>query len=124
MNYETAKKAADIQLEGVSVEFEHHDKTLRTIILRDKAGREVRFTKAAEYSAEIRALIPARPKETKVHVVAGKLLGVADIREEFVERYEADARLGEIKRQTGTYDDDKLGVTVAEETVLRDEIVL
>ena len=112
MNYETAKKASDISLDGVSVEFEHRDATLTAVIVRDKAGNELRVTKGGDYSAAVTALIPARPKETKVHVVAGKLFGLTDIREEFKERYEADARLSEIKRQTGTYDDDIAGIEI------------
>ena len=119
MNFETVKKTSDVRLEGVSVDFEIHDKGIRSIVIADRAGNLVKIMRGESYNETLRVLVPEQPKPVKVHVLAGKLLGITPFREEFEQQYEADSRLSAIKSETGIYDAEKLGLAITEETVMR-----
>lgn len=90
------KKANDIVLGGIAVEFEKHNTSLVAVTLRDSDGRLVKIAKG-EYG-EMVALVPAPPKKIKKFRLSGKFEGLVDVCEDFDSEAAAKDRLREFER--------------------------
>lgn len=102
MNLTRVRSTAELQLEGIVIDAEWRDKKLGAVTFTDKADRFVRLVLE---NYEVGAFVAAKPEKKTVHVVAGKVRGLGiDVREQFDELYEANARRSELE-QTDVMDD-------------------
>ena len=93
MNMQTAKTPKDINLSGVSIEFDREDGHIKAITLRDAAGGMLRVTATSGYS--LQALVPA-PRKLVARWQLKAKLGLVDIDETFEHEYQADTRKREL----------------------------
>jgi hypothetical protein len=107
MNYTTIKNAAEIQLQGISVELEKRDGSNHAIVLRDANGGFLKIT--ASYGISV--LGPAAPKMVKKFRLSGKFAGLVDVLEDFDSEYDAKAKLDEFKHQHRG-DDSEVGLKI------------
>lgn len=92
----TAKSANELVLDGVDVQPEYHNKSLRAITLTDGTGRVLKIE--VEYST-LKALVVAEPETKEVFVLRGKVPVVgADINEAFESEYDAQVRRRELEQ--------------------------
>ena len=87
------KKASEMQLSGVDVKPEFRDGQLDSVTLTDSVGAVL---KIAMSSYSMNAYIPAPPSTEKKFVLAGSVANVADVRETFDTRWDAEQRQREI----------------------------
>lgn len=91
MNYTTIKNAAEIQLQGISVELEKRDGSNHSVVLKDSDGGFLKIT--ASYGISV--LGKAKPVMVKKWRLAGKFAGLLDVSEDFDSDYDAKTRLQE-----------------------------
>lgn len=110
MDFKQVKKASEIALEGIAVDMESADGSLRTITLTDGKGGVLRVMRV-DYSMQ--AYVPAPPKMVKKWALTGKYAGLVDVSETFDTKYDADDRLREYRRKNAG-GDDEIGLSVSE----------
>lgn len=97
MNLRAIKVQSDINLEGIAVEIEKVNQSIRSVTLTDAKGHMVKFH--CSYGLEVN--VPAEPVKQTQYAIRGKFLGVADINEQFENEWEATAKLAEIEKAAG-----------------------
>lgn len=85
MRFIEVKKQSDIKLNGITVDLDVVNETVKGITLRDTAGG---ILKVVESGYAISVQVPAPPKTEKRWRVAGSLLGI-DMCKDFADQYEA-----------------------------------
>ena len=95
MKYESAKVSSDIKLEGIKVEFETHDRSIKYCTLTDGKGNTVRFGNTSSYES-LKIFVPEVPKKEKRFILTGDT-PVSKIKEVFEDKYAAGNRKSEIE---------------------------
>lgn len=93
MNWERIKAASEIVLDGIKVEIETHDKSLRAVELTDAKGNRVKVC-LSNYS-DFAVMIPAKPEMRDAHLLKGEFRGL-QVKELFEHVSDARQRLAEI----------------------------
>lgn len=93
MNWQKIKAASEIVLDGIKVEVESHDKSLRAVELTDAKGNRVKICMGG-YS-DFTVMIPAKPELRDALLLKGEFRGLP-VKELFADDYEAKSRLREI----------------------------
>jgi hypothetical protein len=109
MKLVTIKNANEVKLAGITCEFETRDGAMRSVTLRDAEGNMLRVAHA-DYAMHVLRVAPV--KMVKRFRLTGKLLGVADVNEDFETEYAARERLQEIERGAGYEASEKLGLKI------------
>lgn len=112
----SCKKESDIPMSNISLEVV--DNKITAVIITASDGGFVKITKSSSYSEELRVCKEEPLIEAYEWCLSGKLLGVADFSETFTSDIDASTRLCDIQRETGVYDDDRLGLSIEKRTVL------
>ena len=110
MKLKTVKDAAEVELDGVAVEFTHVDSAITAVTITDQAGRHITIRKGDSYGEHLRVLIPEPPKSEERFFVVGRFMGMVDVEEAFEHEHEAKVRLSEYERKTGAYNESGLKV--------------
>lgn len=91
MHLTQIKAAAELKLNGVTVEFTTADNSLREVVLTCEGHRYL-IQKGETYSENLRVYRADKFKQEERHVLEGDFCGIK-IRETFENSYEADRRL-------------------------------
>lgn len=110
MNYATAKTAADVNLEGVSVHFDKTDRALNAVVFRDAKGN---LCRVSLQSYSMRVEVPAPPETAKRHVLRGELPVVGKFEKAFEQKWDADHAKESLPSEASD-------VTITEEDVVID----
>ena len=101
MNYATAKTAADIVLDGITVSFDKTDTTLRAVYFRDAKGNHCRVSLQ---SYAMNAEIPAPPKKEKRHILRGDVPGIGPVEKVFEQKWDAEQAQRELEETVRNVD--------------------
>lgn len=99
MRYRTVKSANEIGLNDVRVEFEFHDKNLRSVRITDKNGKFFIVQAGESYSNSVKVLVEEPFDQVDRWKVEGSVVGIP-VSEYFEYEHEADDRVREIARAT------------------------
>ncbi len=99
-------------LDGVKINIEKVNNSTVAVLLTDQAGHQVKVCQNGYSSLQV--CWPAPPKKAKRYVLAGKYLGLAEVREEFESEREADARRREYQDRADGNEEIGLTVTMVE----------
>lgn len=89
MKFKSVKKASEVTLDGVRVEFDMVDGSIKAVTLTDPKGNVVR---CAERGYNFYVEVPAPPETEKKFKLSGTVLGLP-VEKVFDERHEADDEL-------------------------------
>src|SRR3546814_7522497 len=96
MRYKTVKTANEASISGGTVEFEHHDKTLRGVRLTDAEGNVVLIQAGESYSNAVKVMVPEPFDQEERWKISGSVVGIP-VTEYFDSEYEANDRVREIE---------------------------
>jgi hypothetical protein len=99
MNFQTAKKPSDVNLEGIAIEFDVRDGCLVAVDLTDGKGGHFRIAKT-DYSS-IGAFVPAKPKLVEKWALRGTFFGLK-VDELFADEWSAKQRADELGYADGS----------------------
>lgn len=116
MRFEKVTKQTDLPELGITITLQVVDNKVEAVTIGE-GDISIRIVSGGSYSNELKVLKPESKQAKTVFVVSGKLLGISDVREEFDDKHDADARLSKIMTTAGVWDEEELGVSVKEEIV-------
>ena len=91
MKFKSVKKASEVTLEGITVELDTVDGSIKGVILTDAKGNTLRVI---ERNYNLFVEVPAPPEMEKKYRLSGNLLGLP-VNMNFDSKYEADAEQGD-----------------------------
>lgn len=94
MKFKSVKKASEVTLEGITVELDTVDGSIKGVILTDAKGNTLRVIERT-YSLFVE--VPAPPEMEKKYRLSGNLLGLP-VNMNFDSKYEADAEQERLER--------------------------
>jgi hypothetical protein len=95
MRYENAKGPSVVKLDGIKVDFDMVDGTLRAVSFTDGKGNHVKIVREGYSGME--CLVPAKPKTEERFVLHGEVEDIGAVRKVFKYKHEAEAAQGEIE---------------------------
>lgn len=117
MNLMTAKTLNELSLAGISLDWIKEDNSIKEVRLSDSKGAQI-VIRSSQYGDALKVMIPAPPVKEARWAVVGKFLDVADIRDVFVNEYEAKERLADYEQKAGNRE---TGLTVKKVSVTVDD---
>lgn len=120
MKQQSVKRASEVKLKDVKVEFVVRDGSINEVQFTDSEGNQCFISATTSYSATLSVYVPAAPKMVKKARLSGAMLGTA-IEEFFEHPYQAEARKAALDE--AIRDDSTVSLTVDEVEVPDDDEV-
>lgn len=104
MKFVSVKKNADVKLEGITVDFDIVDNSVKAIMLKDAKGNVLRVSERA-YNLYVE--VPAPPEKEIKHKLSGEVIGLK-IEKVFDNSREARDEMDRLCRETTGHTDLKI----------------